>query len=182
MNRGTKSLVAALALAAGVNAAEAGNLETIDTDKFAKAVGAKITELCKTAGDKPTEAEATSCISGTVGVTYTVSTKLAEEISNRLKDKKIGGFDAGLAHGDLLRFCEGTLKATGGQKYPTLKVYADTAFAAIKECVESMDRSGAQVGINFQPTARNTIANHMNCLTGRDCQKGGGISVPELKK
>lgn len=176
------SLVTTLALVAGVSVAQARDLEIIDTDKFAKAVGDKIVELCKTAGDKPTEAEATSCISGTVGVTYTVSTKLAEEISARLKDKKIGGFDAGLAHGDLLRFCEGTLKATGGKKYPTLKLYADAAFAAVKECVESMHRSGAQVGINFQPTARNTIANHMNCLTGRECQRGGSISVPELKQ
>ena len=140
-----------------------GVAPTLDDPQYAQNVAGYLTQNCPvTVNEANNTDNATKCIDATLRASYSI----AVELSDYLKDNvaSTSPFQAGLAQGDLLAHCETPAKAAAGKIYGNLKAYLDAASSAAGECLESIRRAGDAVGIDYQPTARNTVANHINCL------------------
>ncbi len=161
-----KILLAGAATVSFMNAAEAQ--ETLDNTAYAQAIANHIVEACHA-----NESEAASpdnvinCITAGATTSMTIATDMRifiQEVS-----RITSPFWAGTAQGDLMANCLTPMDLLGGQQYSNLTNYLYAAFNAVRSCEDSMRRAGDAVGIDFQPTARNTVYCHMNRLKGLDC-------------
>jgi hypothetical protein len=73
-----------------------------------------------------------------------------------------------MTQGDLYAFCEVGVQKVTGQNYPILENYKAAIIGASTDCIESLHRAQVSVDVLFQPTAVNTLANHINCLEGKE--------------
>ena len=144
--------------------------ETIDNPSVATKVANYITANCPV-----TEAEAKDAekVRDCIAAGADMSNSIAVEMGNYIDEVSVlaSPISAGTAKGDLMSFCLSPMKSLGDNNYSKLGNYLDAAFNAVKSCEESMVRAGEAVGIDFQPTARNTVSCHMNQLKGYTCEK-----------
>lgn len=143
-------------------------LKTVDNPDFAKRIGDYITSNCPRTDEEATKSpeKAMACIDAALSGSKTVLVNMSKHIEN--VTAITNPLNSGIANGHLMRFCEWPLKEIAGKKYP-LNEYMKMAFEKVKGCEEAFVTAGKAVGIDYQPTARNTVSCHMNQIRGFKC-------------
>ena len=181
----TASIHISLALVAALGFQNA-LAETVDDPAYAVEVSAAILAACpKTEAEARDHGKIIECIDQTRNSAY----KLAADLSTHIKENKGFSLSTSMAQGDLLRYCERPVQANVKKgergKFTGLQDRFKQTMEVAKGCLESVRRASNEVELNqvFQTTAWNTVANHVNCMTGqpscvRPRQKGKVELVP----
>ena len=78
--------------------------------------------------------------------------------------------DAGAVRGELMASCAAPMDNLGEKLYEDTADYLAATFHAVSSCERSIQRAERQVGITYQPTARNIVTCRMDRLRGYDCR------------
>ncbi len=141
---------------------------TIDSIPYAEAIANSLVNDCpKTAEEAKDTNKIRACLKTTVSAAYDNAARLSTYIKDNVTTEK--PFASGMAQGDLLAYCELPVKKLIKKDFPSLQAYSEQILGAAKECILSKRRAQEAVGIIFNPTADNTVANHINCMRGREC-------------
>ena len=181
LNKKTASLPVSLLLIAALGTVQDALAESVDDLAYAVKVGDAILAACpKTEAEARDHEKIIECIAQTRDSAY----GLAADLSTYIKEQK-KGFGAGMAQGDLLRYCEWPVRNNEKAAFKGLRDRFNKTMQVATECLHSVRRASDAVGLSkvFQTTAWNTVANQINCMTGkpscvRPTQKGTVELVP----
>ncbi len=168
------ALLRRIALATGlsiISASSASSQDVIEQNGYANNVADYLTENCpKKAEDAEKPENVVSCLDATLTATYQIAADLSDFITE-VKAPTMP-FRSGISNGDLLISCEAPANAIDEREFSSLIAHQTAIADFARACISSIRRSAANIGLAWEEVAVNTVANHVNCLTGNNCISG----------
>ncbi len=142
--------------------------DTIEKNGYAEGVAKYLTKSCPTtAKEAKNEDKVVQCFNATLNATYSIAADLSDFITEAKKPTQ--PFAAGASNGELLVGCEVPAKRINTTKFSNLLAHQTAIVDFARTCIPSIRRAASNVDLNWEPTAVNTIANHVNCMSGKQC-------------
>lgn len=148
--------------------------EIVDNQKTAELVRNHILNNCPQTLEKANIPEKEKCTFAGLQMSYNIASKwdkYLSEIAMHTSSPEVG-----LARGDIKSSCLWPVQFVYGlgfseSEHRSFQNFLNATFSAVNACESSIARGGKEVGINYEPTARNIISCHMNRIKGYNCQK-----------
>lgn len=151
---------AALAFAATATFAQAER-KVVDDDIVASRVDSYI-DRCNGEGTRH------GCIAAVADMSLSLAKTMTQYVDRTYG--KTRPMDAGAVRGELMASCAAPMDNLGEKLYEDVADYLAATFHAVSSCERSMQRAERQIGIVYQPTARNIVTCRMDRLRGYDCR------------